>query len=153
MTKNIFYGNGGDTAVIDKRITMQNKNDPEYEALLNDLTQETFNFSFAPWHDLKLWNDSYESYSIIEDGRMLAGICIYKMDMLINGKFCRLHQLGTVATRAECRNQGLSRLLMEHIFNKYPQTPAMLFGNSTVLNFYPRFGFKRIYESSPSLCK
>jgi len=130
---------------------MHNKNDSTYETMFNDLVQEAFHFTFAPWHALKLWDDRYESYSFIENGRMLASICIYKMDMLICGKPYRVHQLGAVATRTDHRNKGLSRLLMEHIFSIYPGVPAMLFANSTVLHFYPRFGFHRIYESTPVL--
>lgn len=132
-------------------ISFQNKNDLAYERLLNDLIMEVFGFSFEAWHEVKVWDDRYESYSVIEDGVMLANVCVFKLDLMINGEVVRAHQIGAVATRKNCRGRGLARILMEHILEKYPDVPTFLFANSSVLDFYPKFGFKRIYESSPSI--
>ena len=129
------------------RVTMQNHGNREYETLLNELITDVFGFSFASWHELNLWDERYESYSIIENGRMLSNICIFKTDLLINGKLIEAHQYGTVSTGKEYRGQGLSKMLMEYIHLKYPDVPAFLFANPSVVDFYPRFGFRRIIES------
>ena len=50
-------------------ITTCNHNDPGYEKLFDDLIREVFGFSFAPWFKRRLWNEQYESYSIIKDAR------------------------------------------------------------------------------------
>ena len=58
-------------------ITVNHQNNPEYESLLDDLIREVFGFSFAPWFERKLWDERYESYSIVHGSKMLANVCIY----------------------------------------------------------------------------
>jgi len=125
-------------------ITMRKKNDLAYEVMFDDLIQAVFGFSFKPWLDLKLWNNNYQSYSIVEDSKMLANICIYKTEMRIAGEKVDAIQFGAVATCKEARGKGLSRLLMEHILSIYPNTPAFLFANPDVVDFYPKFGFSQV---------
>jgi len=132
-------------------ITVNKQNNEKYEALFDDLIQEVFGFSFAPWLEHKLWDEHYESYSIIRDGRMLANTCVYKTDMIVNGQRSPAIQLGAVCTRESERGKGLSRLLTEHILSLYKETPAYLFANESVLDFYPRFGFKQIQIHRPVL--
>lgn len=84
---------------ISLKITMSSRNDSAYEAVLDDLIRETFGFSFMPWFEQKLWDERYESYSIINGGEMLANVCIFKTDMLVSGRKTRAHQFGAVATR------------------------------------------------------
>jgi len=133
------------------QITTQNHNDPAYERLLNDLIREVFGFSFAPWHALGLWDARYESYAVIEKEKMLANVCVFHTDLQLAGQPVRALQFGAVATRKKHRGQGLSRMLMEHITTRYPQTPAFLFANESVTDFYPRFGFRRVPVFRPVL--
>ena len=131
------------------RITMNNCNDKDYEIMFDNLIKEVFGFSFAPWFERKLWNDRYESYSIIENKRMLANICVYKTEMTVCGKPFHALQFGGVATRTDKRGKGLSRLLIEHILTKYPDTSAFLGANPSVTDFYQRFGFRPVQTYHP----
>jgi len=130
-------------------ITVNNGNNPVYAADFDDLIKEVFGFSFEPWIARGLWDERYESYSIIENGKMLANVCIFKTDMIICGKPTRAHQFGAVATRASERGKGLSRLLMNHVLDKYPDTLAFLAANPSVTGFYPNFGFMPIQTYRP----
>jgi predicted N-acetyltransferase YhbS len=132
-------------------ITVNKNNNPAYEQMFDNLIQEVFGFSFAPWLACKLWDERYESYSIIEKGKMLSNICMFKVDMLVNGKNIRAHQFGAVATRESERGKGLSRILMEYVLALYPNTPAFLASNSSVLDFYPKFGFRQVQTYRPGL--
>lgn len=132
-------------------ITVSRHSDPAYEQMLDNLIKETFGFSFAPWFARKLWDERYESYSIIQDGKMLSNICIYKTDMLVRGQTIRANQFGAVATRKSERGKGLSRLLMNHILSLYPDTPVFLYANPSVINFYPRFGFRQVPMFRPGI--
>lgn len=38
---------------------------------------------------------------------------------------------------------------MEHIIDKYQDTPVFLSANDNVLDFYPKFSFKRVYDKLP----
>jgi len=126
------------------KISFNNRNNPEYETMFDNLIQEVFGFSFAPWFQRKLWDEQYESYSIIENGKMLSNICIYKAEMVVQGKTVPTIRLGAVATRKNARGKGLSRALVEHILSLYPNTLALLTANPSVIDFYPRFGFKQV---------
>lgn len=121
----------------------------EYKKQLNELATEVFGFSFGRWQEQGLWDGDFECYSIIEDGIMLANASIYWMKLLINGIPKEYLQISTVATRAEHRGKGLSRKLMEYIFNRYPETPGFLLGNDSVREFYPKFGFTATVDKLP----
>jgi len=107
------------------------------------------NIASKPWLVKNLWDDRYESYSIIENEKMLANVCIFKTDMIISGQPVRAHQFGAVATRANQRGRGLARLLINHVLGKYPDTPAFLGANPSVVDFYPQFGFKPMQTYRP----
>jgi len=132
-------------------ITMNNKNNPTYEAMLNTLVQEVFGFSFQPWFEYELWDENYESYSIIENGKMLSNVCIFKYELLVCGEKVHAMQFGAVATAKNARGRGLSRLLMEHILQLYPDRPAYLAANPSVIDFYPKFGFRQVQTYRPTL--
>ena len=132
-------------------ITVNRCSDPAYEALFDEHIQEVYGFSFSPWLERKLWDERYESYSVIANGRILANVCIFKTDMLIGGQPVRAHQFGAVSTRASERNKGLSRRLLEHVLSIYPDTLAFMAANPSALDFYPRFGFRRVQTYRPEI--
>ncbi|MCL6589055.1 MAG: GNAT family N-acetyltransferase [Firmicutes bacterium] len=116
--------------------------------MLNNLLKDIF-FDFQFWYDLNLWDKNYESYSIIEDGEMVSNVCVFKTQILFNQKKYTALSIGAVATKKEFRGRGLSRILMDHVIQKYEGTPMYLSANDGVAGFYPKFGFKRIFEKLP----
>ncbi len=123
-------------------ITFYNHNDKLYEEHFNKLVKKVFGFDFQHWFDLGVWNDSYESYGLWLDERLVAHVAIFKMELLQG----RVNQVSAVATDPDYRGRGLQKVLFNHIFGKYPETPFLLFANDTVLDFYPRLGFKRAHD-------
>jgi len=132
-------------------IVFNNRCNPEYEAMFDSLIQEVFGFSFSPWFERQMWNEQYESYSIIENGVMLSNVCIYKAEMVVRGQTVQTNRYGAVATRKGARGKGLSRLLMGHTLALYPNTLALLTANPSVLDFYQRFGFKQVQTYKPEV--
>lgn len=130
------------------QISFCNSNDKHYQRLLNDLLTPIF-LDFKFWYDLNLWDSNYESYSIMKNDKIISNICVYKTDILLNGKKYPALSVGAVATEEEYKGKGYSRRIMEHIINKYPDVPMYLSANETVIDFYPRFGFERIFEKLP----
>ena len=114
--------------------------------MLNNLLKDVF-FDFQFWYDLNLWDENYESYSITDKGEIVSNICVYKAQILFNQKQYTALSVGAVATKKEYRGRGLSRLLMEHIIHKYDNVPMYLSANDSVVDFYPIFGFERVYEN------
>jgi predicted GNAT family N-acyltransferase len=129
-------------------ISFCNSNDKNYQYMLNRLLKDIF-LDFRFYYDLDLWNENYESYSIIKYGEMLSNICVFRTKLQFSGKEYLALSIGAVATKEEHRGKGLSRILLEHILEKYKHVPMYLYANETVLDFYPKFGFKRAYEKLP----
>ena len=132
------------------QISFCNSNDKGYQAKLNHFLKPIF-FDFQFWYDLNLWDNNYESYSIMKDDKIVSNICLYKAKIQFKGVVYDALSVGAVATKAEYRDKGYARVLMEHILNKYPDTPMYLSANDSVVDFYPKFGFERVYEKLPVL--
>lgn len=125
-----------------------NKDDKQYQTKLNKLLKNIF-LDFEFWYNLDLWDSNYESYAYMDGEEIVSNICVYKTKIILNGKKHEALSVGAVATKEEYRGQGLSRKLMDHIIEKYEGTPMYLSANETVVDFYPRFGFKQVYEKLP----
>jgi len=130
------------------QITLCSSNDKNYQKLLSDLLKPIF-LDFQFYYDLNLWNSDYESYSVILDDKIVSNICGYKTRILFRGREYEALSIGAVATREGFRGKGYSRAIMEYIIDKYENTPMYLSANESVLDFYPRFGFSRVYEKLP----
>jgi len=114
----------------------------------NELAQKTFGIDFEDWYRNGFWDDSYQPYSAVEDGRVVANVSVNRTDMVYKGTVRHFLQLGTVMTDETYRNQGLCRRLMEWIEADCGRTAegVYLFANDSVLDFYPRFRFKKAME-------
>lgn len=109
----------------------------------NALTQETYGFDFAQWHQNGHWGARYQPHVLALNGRVVANVSLNRMEMMIRGKKVSLAQIGTVMTAPEFRRQGLSAFLMRRVIEcaRQEERAVFLFANDSVLDFYPRFGF------------
>lgn len=124
------------------------RDDEELRRSFNELAKKTFDLDFEDWYQNGFWGDNYIPYSVVIDGKVVANVSVNHTDMLWNGKKKHLIQLGTVMTEESCRNQGMIRRLMEEIEKDFGQEAdgVYLFANDNVLDFYPKFGFRRAVE-------
>lgn len=115
---------------------------------LNKLTEETYGFNFRKWYEDGYWGEGYIPYSLLDDGKLVANVSVNIMKINILGEEKNYIQIGTVMTDEKYRNQGLSRFLMEKVLSEWENKCdcIYLFANDTVLDFYPKFGFERVYE-------
>ncbi|MEB9735185.1 GNAT family N-acetyltransferase [Bacillus cereus] len=129
------------------------KQNEKYKESFNDLAKHVFELDFKGWYDRGCWNDNYICYSYVDGDKVIANTSINKMNVISNGKEYKAIQLGTVMTHPDYRHQGLATKLMNHIIKKYEKNYNFiyLFANDTVLEFYPKFGFEKVQESSFSL--
>ncbi|ERJ11972.1 GNAT family N-acetyltransferase [Haloplasma contractile] len=121
------------------------KHNDELRSSFNELSEKTFGLNFEKWYQDGYWNDSYICYSYRnEDNKIVSNISIHPMDIMMNGEHKKAIQIGTVMTDENHRKQGLARKLMEHIISTYKEDYDLFYlsANETVLDFYPRFGFK-----------
>ena len=115
---------------------------------LNNLTEKTYGFNFRRWYESGYWGKEYIPYSLLDDDKLVANVSVSIMKINILGEEKNYIQIGTVMTDEEYRNQGLSRFLMEKVSDEWENKCdcIYLFANDTVLDFYPKFGFERVYE-------
>ena len=124
------------------------KNNDKLRRSFNELTQKTFDFNFVNWYDSGFWGEKYIPHSLVSDGMVIANVSVNLMDFNMDGEAKHYIQIGTVMTDNDYRGQGLSRYLMEKIIDEYKDKSdgIYLFGNDSVLNFYPKFGFVKSKE-------
>lgn len=129
------------------------KNNETYKESFTELAKMIFEIDFKKWYEKGCWNDNYICYSYVDGDKVIANASITKMTVVSNGKEYKAIQVGTVMTHPDYRNQGLSGKLMNHIIEKYENEYDFiyLFANESVLDFYPKFGFVKVQESSFSL--
>lgn len=114
----------------------------------NELGRKTFGLDFEDWYQNGYWGDNYNPYSIVDDGKIVANVSVNLIDILWDG--CKKHfiQLGTVMTEKNYRNRGLIRQIMEEVEKDYGYSVdgMYLFANDSVIDFYPKFGYRKAAE-------
>lgn len=113
----------------------------------NELASSIFGIDFEVWYQHGFWTEKYIPYSYIEYGRVVANVSVNLVDLIIDNEKKQSVQIGTVMTHPDYRNQGLSKKLMDQVLEDYKDIDLMyLFANQSVLDFYPKFGFKEYEE-------
>ncbi|GAI34988.1 unnamed protein product, partial [marine sediment metagenome] len=115
----------------------------------NELSKEIFGIDFELFYKSGAWNDRYVCYSYVYKGKVVSNVSINKLDMIINNKKVKALQIGTVMTHSSFRGNGLAGKLTRYVLEKYEGLYQIiyLFANKSVLNFYPKYGFKSLKQS------
>ena len=121
------------------------KNTDKYRLSFNELAYKTFGIDFERWYQYGFWNDSYVCYSYIDQDNIIANVSVSKLNIILDKKEFKGLQVGTVMTHQDYRNMGLSKSLMELMLKEIESgfDFVYLFANKSVLDFYPKFGFKK----------
>jgi predicted N-acetyltransferase YhbS len=88
-------------------------------------------------------------YVFIDGGKIVVNVSISKIKLIIKGETKEAIQIGTVMAHPNYRNQRLSASLINKVIEEFDEKVDImyLFGNQSVLEFYPKFGFKKSDES------
>lgn len=125
------------------------KNDPVLRNRFFDIVGTIFpSANFREWYEKGFWADEYVLYSLVDNEKIISNVSLSKMKLMIDEEEVNGIQIGTVGTIPEYRNKGLSRYLMDLVLDKYQNSADLffLFANETVIDFYPKFGFKQYNE-------
>ena len=124
------------------------KDNQKYRYSFNTLAQKTFGLSFEKWYLSGFWSDKYQPYTLLDGEQVVSNASISIINTLRDGVSKRYIQIGTVMTSPEYRNIGLSKFLINKIFEDWLSCSdaVYLYANDSVLNFYPKFGFVKAYE-------
>ncbi len=115
---------------------------------LNALALKVFCFSFEKWYSSGYWTDKYRPYSLMYNDKIVSNVSVNLMEFMVLNQKRKFIQIGTVMTDPKHRNQGLSKILIEKVLEEWKDNCDLiyLFANDSVLDFYPKFGFKPIKE-------
>lgn len=109
----------------------------------NRLTRNTFGFDFVKWHAAGHFGDMYVPHVIMDEEKVISNVSVNRMQFDIGGSIKNFIQLGTVMTDKVYRGQGTNKKIMESVIQEYADKVdgIYLFGNDSVLDYYPKFGF------------
>jgi GNAT superfamily N-acetyltransferase len=124
------------------------RNNDALRASFNRLAEKTFGLNFENWYRNGFWKDNYIPYSVVIDGEVVSNVSVNACNMNYKGQIVKLIQLGTIMTDDDYRGNGYARALMEEVLKDYDGKVdgIYLFANDSVLEFYPKFGFKEAKE-------
>ncbi|KOY16063.1 GNAT family N-acetyltransferase [Paenibacillus xylanivorans] len=127
------------------------KNYKNYEALRKsffELAVNTFEINFEDWYQQGYWGERYIPYSYVDGDQVIANVSVNILELIIHGEKKKAIQIGTVMTHPDYRGKGLSTRLMNKVLEEYENKYdyMYLFANESVLDFYPKFGFKPVEE-------
>jgi GNAT superfamily N-acetyltransferase len=130
-------------------IVVNHRDNADLRNMYFHFTETVFpSVSFRAWCEKGWWSKNYKPYSIVQSNKIVSNVSVSEMEILVGGISKTGIQLGAVGTIPEYENKGLSRHLMEYVLNKYDETSdfIFLFANDSVLDFYPKFGFRPVNE-------
>ncbi|PQP90280.1 GNAT family N-acetyltransferase [Paenibacillus sp. AR247] len=128
--------------------TKDYKNNEPLRKSFFELATNTFGLSFENWYQQGFWSERYIPFSFVDGEKIIANVSVNILELIINGEKKKAIQIGTVMTHPEYRRRGLSASLMNKVLEEYENKYDFmyLFANHTVLDFYPKFGFKAVEE-------
>ncbi len=129
--------------------------DPASRAAFKRFMLEIFGLDFSEWESAGYWDASYRPFSYFRKGEVVANVCVYLLDAIIDGRETRLAQISAVGTLPHWRAQGLNRRLLEAGLEwaRGKHEGVFLFGTEGAIPFYERCGFRahpEFIEQMPS---
>lgn len=109
----------------------------------DQLSVQSFRLSFEPWYQNGYWDHTCVPHVLLDGDTVVANATVNVLSVHWQNEEKTWLQLGTVMTHPDYRHQGLSRWLMDKIFEEWEgkYDVMFLFANEKVLDFYPKFGF------------
>lgn len=130
-----------------RELTITHETAEWQDAFIAFVPQVFAGVGFRTWRDRGGWDARYVAFAFAEGDRIVASASRQQMDVVLQGKRMRAWQLSAVGTLPEWRRRGLQEQIMQRLTRETPADELMfLFANESVLQFYPRFGFRRVTE-------
>lgn len=118
-----------------------------HDAFIRYVPRVFSQISFRGWYDLGSWDAGYRAFAVADGDDVIANASLQRMTVVLGGRELTGWQLGAVGVVPEYRGKGLQRRIMARLMAEPgPDDLVFLFANDSVLEFYPRFGFRRVIE-------
>jgi len=127
---------------------------------LPELKSEFINFlvlihglDLSLWDEMGFWDKQYRPFSYFSDSTLISNVCVYSMEMVIQGKQCRVAQISGVGTLPKYRRKGLSLKLTQKAMDwaRVNHDFFFLFADKNAYHFYDKCGFQLTDEHKASI--
>ena len=100
------------------------------------------------WDKMGFWDEKYRPFSYFNGNALVANICVYSMNMTIQGKRRLVAQISGVGTIPEYRRKGLSFDLTQKALEwaRNSHDLLYLFAEIEAAGLYQKCGFRQINE-------
>ena len=122
--------------------------DPRAKAAFKDFILKIHGLDFSTWDQAGFWDEAYPPFSYFMDDELVANVCVYLLDAIIDGRQTKLAQISGVGTYIDHRRKGLSRRLTEIGLEwaKEKHEGVFLFADTDAITYYEKTGFQPIEE-------
>lgn len=122
----------------------ETKTRAEYFALVKNV----FGLDFSIWYNSGFWGDKFVPYTLFDGDKAVASVGVSISEIEWNGRIGRFTQLSTVMTEPSYRGKGLNQWLLKLVIGKWKEKSdcVYLYANDSVVDYYPKFGFKELAE-------
>ncbi len=109
---------------------------------------KVFGLDLHLWDRMGFWDNKYRPFSFFDNDAVVSNVCVYSMDMVVEGTSRRVAQISAVGTLPEYRRQGLSRELTEKAIHWAGSRHDFfyLFADRDAYSFYKKLGFTHTDE-------
>ena len=118
--------------------------DRESRAALNDFLIEIHGLDLTLWDERVGWDPDFVPFSFFDGNSVVATTCIYSLDMIVRGEWCRVAQVSSVGTRESLRGRGLNAVLTRRAMKWVAERGhrgTFLFSDKNAVGFYAKQGF------------
>lgn len=112
------------------------------------LTKNVFGLDFSIWYNSGFWGDKFVPYTLFDDDKAVASVGVSISEIEWNGHIGRYAQLSTVMTEPAYRGRGVNQWLLKLAISEWKEKSdcVYLYANDSVVDYYPKFGFKELTE-------
>ena len=122
--------------------------DPDAKAAFKQFILKIHGLDFSEWDSSGYWDHAYTPFSFFDGDTVVASVCVYLLDAVLNGENTRVTQISGVGTLPGWRRKGLSRQLTDiglcSVQGKHQG--VFLFSDTDAIPYYKKCGFNAINE-------
>ena len=123
--------------------------DPEAASAFKVFAYKIHGLDFTEWESRGFWDSAYTPFSLFHGNTVVASVCIYSLDAIVDGVRTKIAQISGVGTLQQWRRKGLNRRLTS-IGLEWAEVKkhdgVFLFSDTDAIPFYEKCGFKAITE-------
>jgi len=121
---------------------------PELKKELIRFIMQIHGLDLTLWDEKGYWDRKYRPFSFFDGNRLVSSVCLYSMDMTIDGKRRLIAQVSAVGTLPEYRRKGLNLELSQKAIEWAGDNHDFffLFADEEAFPFYKRCGFRQVNE-------